>query len=878
MNSFDTSAKSVALDCTNALICTANAEGYFVYVNPFWEELLGWTLDELCERPYTDFVHPDDLEKTQKAAKKLECSGIKLTQFKNRYQTKSGAYVWLEWTARATVGGLVAATARNISKEVEYTQKRERHDALLKQVAEMAKIGHWQVDLIENKLIWSDEVYSIHGVSPETYSPDVSSAIEFYHPDDAPIVSEKLRSAIETCSSFSFQLRIIRADSSVRTVACIGEAQAGESGAAISVFGTFQDLTDFIDLETEHERLSQVAKHVTTGVVITDAFQNVEWVNEAFRRMSGYSLEEVRGKKLGRFLHGPETDPKTVARITTRLREKLDIDEEILNYNKLGKTYWNHLRVTPIFDGDKVQRFIGIQHDVSERKLAELKLIENERRYRDVVENLQEAIILLDEDGYFVYVNQYWQELSGISVDETLGKSIAYFFKESVSAELFQFFEHAKQGQGGTKQFLEVALPLTGEQTRYVDIRFSADKDYKGSRVFRGSIVDRTEHTKQRQMLEHAQRMELTGRMVAGICHDFNNLLGVIRGNLDLLALKGVDENIQKNIESIDGATERGAALTKKLLKSTRNKSVDSATTNIDEVFNSLGALINQVIPPNIKISFFSSRSLQIYTNAGELEDSLLNLVMNAKNSIEESGEIIIESNCVNKFNPEFHNSVIEPTQSDYYAMISVVDTGKGIDEELFTKIFSPFFTTDSLNGTGLGLSMVAGFASRYGYGLTVHSTVGRGSTFSLWMPCEPNFVELKKVEENSYTLINNKAMSDVSFSKALVVDDEVEIANVVTEYLSDKASAVYRFNDSSLALTWLKEHGSEIDLLITDEVMPGDVQGHHLIAETRKMAKNAKLVLMSGYMDAIEFDLNGVDLLAKPFNLHQLDFMLTKT
>ncbi len=226
------------------MIGTASREGYFTWLNAHWQKTLGWTPDELCARPYIDFVHPEDVQSTIEAASLLN-QGREATLFVNRYQCKDGSWRWLEWNARFGLHNAVYFVARDITVRAHEQTERQRTLELLRLGEEVGRTGHWRVDLVRETVFWSPEVFRIHGRSPDTYTPTLQDGINAYHPEDRQRVSDYVQNAIDRRATFEFELRILRPDGEVRHVQSIGKPEIDEqTDQVVGIFGVFRDITD----------------------------------------------------------------------------------------------------------------------------------------------------------------------------------------------------------------------------------------------------------------------------------------------------------------------------------------------------------------------------------------------------------------------------------------------------------------------------------------------------------------------------------------------------------------------------------------------------------------------------------------------------------
>ena len=595
----------------DTLICSVSNEGYFTELNDNWQKTLGWTIAEMLTMPVISLIHPDDRQKTKEAADKM-ASGKEITEFRNRYRHKSGEYIWFQWSATwcsDLPGAVYMATALVINNTVKMEQSLTTSRDLLKQAERIAKIGHWNLDIKTNKLFWSDALYDIHGVTRETFTPELATALNFYHPEDIPIVTGIVEKALREYKGWTFNLRIVRTDGNIIVVRCIGDVSFDNNGEAKTLFGVLQDISDYEFLNARFELLSKVADTSTTGMVICDEFKHVLWVNNAFENLTKYSFNELVGKAVGPFLQGADTDPSTIEDISSKLSQGKDIDVEILNYDKQGDSYWNHLLISAVKKDNKITHYIGLQQDITHKK-------------------------------------------------------------------------------------------------------------------------------RQQEIISRNQKMEVVGQLAAGICHDFNNIMAIISGNIQLLNMSNTDPKLTQYIDNLETATERATNLTKRLDYVSR-----SEPTKVENIFISLEIekaceMLSASLPKSVQIITQLQMTDEIKCQKDNLLDSIVSLIINAKSALQESGEIIVKTELVNKWGERTSHVILRPIKSDKYCVITVSDNGIGIAEENIKNIFEPYYTTRSNNhNLGLGLSQLFDYASIENIGITIASQKEQGTSISLWLP-----------------------------------------------------------------------------------------------------------------------------------------------
>ncbi|GAB5518671.1 MAG: hypothetical protein RhofKO_09220 [Rhodothermales bacterium] len=274
------------------LVCIANTDGYFLDLNPSFTRVLGYTLDALSNKALLDFVHPDDREATLAEIGKL-AKGIPAVAFENRYRHKEGHYIWLSWNATPDDDGLLYAIAHDVTEQKETERELSIQTEWLKRAEEMAKLGHWRVDVAEGAVEWSDEVYRIHGLDPATFTPTLENSINAYHPDDRERVLSVVQAAMLEGTPFNFDLRLVRTNGSIRYVRSRGEVALNSEGHVETLFGVFLDVTDDHDLRDalalSEIGLTSIFEAVPDAVVFFDADYRIQRANPAFAFLFGFA-------------------------------------------------------------------------------------------------------------------------------------------------------------------------------------------------------------------------------------------------------------------------------------------------------------------------------------------------------------------------------------------------------------------------------------------------------------------------------------------------------------------------------------------------------------------------------------------------------------
>lgn len=340
--------------------------------------------------------------------------------------------------------------------------------------------------------------------------------------------------------------------------------------------------------------------------------------------------------------------------------------------------------------------------------------------------------------------------------------------------------------------------------------------------------------------LAQSQKMEAVGHLTGGVAHDFNNLLAIILGNLELLRAKRPSEDERHHIEAAIDASHRGAELTRNMLSFARKAHLAPQPVDLNEVVTLASDWISRTIPKNIAVETSLSADLwEIEADPASTESAVLNLIINATDAMPRGGQLTIETTNI-QISDEFVQERDEDVAPGPYVMLAISDTGVGIPKENLQLIFDPFFTTKQI-GSGLGLSMIQGFLKQSGGMVRVYSEVGEGTTFKLYFPARSNTAPTMTGDESRRSDIPAEGIT------VLVAEDEEPVRKVICEVLSGVGYTVVDAGSGDEALSLFQE-AEKIDVLLTDIVMPGEMQGPALARRLRELRPELPVVFMSGY------------------------------
>jgi two-component system, cell cycle sensor histidine kinase and response regulator CckA len=501
--------------------------------------------------------------------------------------------------------------------------------------------------------------------------------------------------------------------------------------------------------------------------------------------------------------------------------------------------------------------------DITSRKRQEEALRENEERYRTVTEAASDTIITIDEDSIILFVNSAAEQAFGYTTKELLGQNLTMLIPGHL--RVIHHAGVARDAANGKKRMAWNATELSGlhKSGREVPLEVSFGEFMRnGRRFFTGIVRDNTERERLHSQLRQSQKMEAIGELAGGIAHDFNNLLTVISGYSELaLTTSDIDDKLRHHLNQISEAGKRARLLVAQLLAFSRKQLLQPRVLDLNEVVSNTHQMLGRLIGEDIDLVSIPRPGLgHVLADAGQIEQIILNLSVNARDAMPSGGKLTIETDNVElDENYARNHAEVFPGR---YVLMAVSDTGYGIDAATRAHIFEPFFTTKSLGkGTGLGLSTVYGIVKQSSGHIWLYSEPGKGTTFKVYLP------RVDEPVETSEALIPS-AESLRGSETLLLAEDEEAVRKLARSVLELYGYNVLEAPSSAEAIDLLKKTAN-IALLITDVVMP-QMSGKELAANAGTLSPETRILYLSGYTDIAIFHHGvlegGESFLAKPF------------
>jgi len=607
--------------------------------------------------------------------------------------------------------------------------------------------------------------------------------------------------------------------------------------------------------EARYESLLHTAQE---GVWVLDRQHCTESLNQRMAEMLKCSAEAVVGRDLCAFVvpQSKEEAKQIQQKVSAGFSQACEL--HLLRQD--GTRFWALLNLSPLWDEQgEYNGAMCLVSDIEQSKTTQAML----ELQATALQATANSIVITDAKGNIVWTNPAFTELTGYDQQEALGKNPRFLNSRRQRPELYRNLwntilagntwhgELTNRRKDGTLYEKEMTITpvrsATGEITHFVAIN-----------------QDVTERKSLERQLRQAQKMEAIGRLAGGVAHDFNNMLGVIIGYGDILQTQ-IPPDHPGNMEVLEmqKAARRAADLTRQLLAFSRKQVLQPQVLSPNSLIEELGKMLRRLIGESIEFEFRPGKEVaRVKVDPGQLEQIVMNLAVNSKDAMPEGGRLILETANV-KIDDDFARSH-PPMRPGPYVMLSVRDTGSGMDAETLSHIFEPFFTTkEQGKGTGLGLSIVYGIVKQSGGFIWVDSELNRGSTFRIYLP--PT-AEAEPVTAPAPSLRSLRGTETI-----LVVEDETSLREMIRLVLAGNGYKVLEASNARDALAILNSHSNAIPLFITDIALPGSMNGLELARAVAECTRVIRPILMTGFAGEIyTYGLTlspEVALISKPFS-----------
>jgi PAS domain S-box-containing protein len=594
----------------------------------------------------------------------------------------------------------------------------------------------------------------------------------------------------------------------------------------------------------------------------------------------GRGLEALYGRSadeaVGRFAHELlKTEfPTSLSEMQSELLERGEWRGELVHTRRDGRrvTVASHWALHRDKAGNPMS-VLRVDWDLTEERRILSMVEEREARLRSLLDTAPDAIITIDERGIVQSFSAAAERLFGYSAGEVVGRNVKMLMparhRENHDGYLARYLKTGERRIIGIGRQVEAQRKdgsIFPMQLAVGEMKFGE------SHVFSGFISDLTARVKMEQDLRQAQKMEAIGQLTGGVAHDFNNLLTVISGNLEMLERQVKDAEQREILKEAQEASQLGAELAKRLLAFGRRQPLNPKLTDLNVLVRGMADLLQRSLGETVDVDIrLTEGLLMIMVDAGQVENALLNLSVNARDAMQTAGTLVIETARAEI--DEDYAAMYSDVQPGSYVTLAVTDTGTGMSSEVRQRAFEPFYTTKGPGaGSGLGLSMVYGFVKQSGGHVQLYSEIGLGTTVRIYLPAHA-----KDVSVEQHTAVSSSRAS--AGETILLVEDDRRVRRISVRRLKELGYAVIEAESGPAALKLLEGNDGSIDLLFTDVVMAGGMTGVDLAHAARRRRPELKVLFTSGYAEPAIIT-NGLlatnaGWLGKPYGIDELDAKL---
>ncbi len=854
----------------------------FLDVNTAAIAAYGYSREELLALKATDVRPEEDIPAFLESIRSAGTKRCEVSTF--RHRRKSGEVFFVQITAQlidwqGRRAELVSV--RDVNRAVALEREREtllRREASLRATAEAAAeqlaeqvanlriaqrligMGVWKLELWSGRLVWSPELFRMYQVDEASFGHSYEAYTALVHPDDQQATDENFRQFIASGSPhFEFAHRIVRADGRVMHVRGVAETTDTPLGKLMT--GAVQDVTREVEQGERLRLLDLSVSRLNDIVVIFEAHPGPEacrapvvYVNAAFSRVTGRSEREILGRSILAVM--TESAPGIPAEVLAQaLSGEVSMRSDIRLFTKDHRVLAAEIDLVPVRNPARsMTHWVAVMRDMTEKQSADVRARMNEERYQMLARSTHDVVWDWDVRSDLLSWNENFRQLAGDPEAPLADRLTSWSSRlhPDDHDRVLEGFHDAIAGAGETWSAEYRFLRDDGD-IRYVFDRgfISRDETGRGLRIV-GSIVDITAQKLAEARLAQAEKLEALGQITGGVAHDFNNLLMIIIGNAETLLDRTVDARDRRLLELVSTAAERGRDLTGRLLAFARRSPLKPELLDLNEQVMRSAELLRRTFRANIRIETdLRAPKVDVLCDPAQLELALLNLAVNARDSMKEGGVLTMR------------------TEQDAAGrvVLTVADTGAGMDSETLRRCLDPFFTTKPVGqGVGLGLSMAFGFMEQTGGSLSVASEPGKGTRVSLDFP---------RAEDGAAPSRAMPSAAPVGGSELiLLVEDDAGVREHVHGVLIGLGYRVTACESGDEAIRYLQAGGGA-DLILSDLIMPGLADARHVVRAARERFPDIPVLYSSGYpKEMIERDgrLSGdIQLLPKPYRKAEL-------
>jgi PAS domain S-box-containing protein len=878
-------------DAIPAFVWFADKDGRLTYYNARWYAYTGMTEQKSLGSGWVEVLHPDDVASTAAAWEEARARAMSYV-VECRYRRVDGAYRWYVVRAeplRDQNGGVVGwfGTSTDIHDRKQAESALAVSEQRFRDIADSIDQMIWSTRPDGHHDYFNRRWYEFTGAAEG--STDGETWVGMFHPEDQPRAQALWSRSLETGEPYHVEYRLRRHDGQWRWVLGRALAVRNDAGRITRWYGT---CTDIHEQKMVEARLNSIMDALPVGVLMAEApsgrlVQSNRYMETLLRRpvrqlneTPDYAAREAydeTGRKI-------QPDEWPIQRV---LKTGASAEAEVRFRRGDGTFGWLRIQAAPVRDasGDAVGAVAGVtdlDEIVRARQVLARSREELERQTQELAAERdrmwrvsRELMLVARFDGVIEAVNPAWTQVLGWAPEELVGASFLELIhpedRDSTAAEAASLgeglptprFENRYRGKDGRYHWLSwTAVP-------------EADRIFAVARDISAAKAQAADLERVGEQLRQAQKMEAVGQLTGGVAHDFNNLLQIVVGNLELLSRSLPADAVRqrRSVENAMSGAKRAVTLTQRLLAFSRQQPLDPKPVSPNKLVSGMSELLSRALGETVELETVLAGGLwRVEVDPNQLENAILNLAVNARDAMPEGGKLTIET-ANTRLDESYvaQNAEVRPGQ---YVVVCVSDTGTGMDKAVTARVFEPFFTTKEVGkGTGLGLSQVYGFVKQSGGHVKIYSEQGsedsRGTTVKLYLP------RYTGVGEDEVEPAAVAAPEGGPEETILVVEDDPDVRAYTIEVLRELGYRVLEAADGHAALRLLRDAAASCDLLFTDVVLPGGMNGEQLAAEAHVARPGLKVLFTSGYArNAIVHQGRldpGVELITKPFTYADL-------
>jgi PAS domain S-box-containing protein len=876
------------IESTHAGTWEWNVQTGELVFNEAWAQFIGYTLEELIPvtiDKWKTLIHPDDLDRNKILLERHLADELPFYETEHRMRHKDGHWIWVHSRGRVitrTPDGkplMMFGTHSDITERKMKEEEQRRTQHLLAISQRLAHIGSWESDLVTGTIRWSDEMYRILACPPEM-TINLQTILSLFSPEEAGRFTAAIAATLRGEAPYNMEYTITLNNGQSRVIHDEGEVVFDEKGTAVRMLGTMQDITERKKAEealTRSEEKFSKAFRVTPEAISITSIETGEYidVNDVFLKISGFRREDVIGRTAN--------DLNIWVDLNERLHyiQLLNMKGSVKNFETRFRMHSGELRdflvSSEILDLEGKRCTLNFILDITDRKRAEAEVRESELKLKKAQHyahlgswtwNIRTNHLDWSDEMFHIFGVE--KETFTGSLESVIARAIHPDDRTKVE----ESNNSVVQQQRPIPLEYRIVWPDGSVRTVWAEAGELMLDEAGNPSLLSGTVQDITERKqdeerlrRMEERLRRSEKMEAVGQLAGGIAHDFNNVLGGIIGFTDLslnYAEKG--SMLEANLLKVLKAADRAKHLVKQILAFSRQGNPQRSITSLTPIVKEVLELLRSSIPSSVIIETdLNDDARPVQADPTQIHQTLLNLATNAVHAMHRKGTLTVRLYPRVLVDPEYGQ--VGEIQPGSYTILEVADTGTGMDALTKSKAFEPFFTTKAVGeGTGMGLSVVLGVVQSHGGDLQLESEPGKGTVIRIFLPAA----------DESAADSGDHVPPIISLGKErlLFVDDELMLVEMANTVLAAHGYTVHGMSDGVAALKFLREHSDDIDMIITDQTMPG-VTGTELAAEARRIRKDIPVILCTGYSNVINAEQTaalGINLLVmKPYRPHEI-------